>query len=90
MTLLLDTQVWLWMLAEPRRLSGPARQLVEDVRTPLFLSAASSWEIAIKHEIGRLQLPEVPDRYVPSRIRMIGARALPIEHSHALAVVWVN
>ncbi len=51
-----------------------------------MVSAASSWEIAIKYEIGRLRLPEEPDRYVPSRIRMIGAQTLAVEHSHALAV----
>lgn len=60
--------------------------MVEDRRTELLLSAASSWEIAIKHGLGRLPLPEPPDRYIPERIRAIGAVALAIEHSHALAV----
>jgi PIN domain nuclease of toxin-antitoxin system len=52
----------------------------------LLLSAASSWEIAIKYALGRLALPEPPDFYVPSRMRAIGAQAIPVEHSHALAV----
>lgn len=85
MKLLLDTHVFLWLQSSPERL-GEHFGLVEDPSTELAVSAASSWEIAIKHEIGRLQLPEEPDRYVPSRIRMIGAQALPVEHSHALAV----
>jgi PIN domain nuclease of toxin-antitoxin system len=85
MKLLLDTHVFLWLQTSPDRL-GEHLSLVADASNELAVSAASSWEIAIKHEIGRLQLPEEPDRYVPSRIRMIGARALPIEHSHALAV----
>ncbi len=85
MRLLLDTHVFLWLQSAPERL-GERLDLVTDTRNELTVSAASSWEIAIKCEIGRLQLPEEPDRYVPSRIRMIGARALPIEHSHALAV----
>jgi PIN domain nuclease of toxin-antitoxin system len=59
---------------------------VEDRRKELLLSAASSWEIAIKYAIGRLSLPEAPERYVPERMRAIGARGLPIEHTHALAV----
>jgi PIN domain nuclease of toxin-antitoxin system len=71
--------------AEPERL-GEHLSLVEDHRSELLFSAASSWEIAIKYGLGRLPLPEPPDRYVPSRIRAVGARALAIEHTHALAV----
>jgi PIN domain nuclease of toxin-antitoxin system len=83
--LLLDTHVFLWLQTEPERL-GDHLKLVEDRRTDLLLSVVSSWEIAIKHGLDRLPLPEPPDRYVPSRMRAIGARALVIEHSHALAV----
>jgi PIN domain nuclease of toxin-antitoxin system len=83
--LLLDTHVFLWLNTEPERL-GEHLELVEDRHNELLLSAASSWEIAIKHRLGRLPLPEPPQRYVPERIRAIGARALAIEHTHALAV----
>jgi PIN domain nuclease of toxin-antitoxin system len=82
---LLDTHIFLWLNTEPERL-GERLSLVEDRRSELLFSAACSWEIAIKHGLGRLPLPEPPDRYVPSRIRSIGATALAIEHTHALAV----
>jgi PIN domain nuclease of toxin-antitoxin system len=83
--LLLDTHVFLWLLAKPERLS---RQLdsLEDPANELFLSAASSWEIAIKAQLGRLDLPDDPRIYVPDRMRAIGADPLPVEHNHALAV----
>ena len=32
----------------------------------VFLSAASAWEIAVKHASGRLVLPERPERFVPA------------------------
>jgi PIN domain nuclease of toxin-antitoxin system len=83
--LLLDTHVFLWLQTEPERIRDHLT-LVEDRTTTLLLSAASSWEIAIKYGIGRLPLPEPPERYVPTRMRAIGAEALPIEHAHALAV----
>jgi PIN domain nuclease of toxin-antitoxin system len=83
--LLLDTHVFLWLQTEPERLDDHLA-LVEDRGTTLLLSAASSWEIAIKYGLGRLPLPEPPERYVPTRMRAIGAEALPIEHGHALAV----
>jgi PIN domain nuclease of toxin-antitoxin system len=82
---LLDTHVFLWLNTEPERL-GERLSLIEDQRSELLLSAASSWEIAIKHGLGRLPLPEPPDRYVPARMRAVGAIALAIEHTHALAV----
>ncbi len=85
MRLLLDTHVFLWVQTTPERL-GEQVTLVEDERNELVVSAASSWEIAIKYELGRLPLPEEPSRYVPSRIQVIGAQPLPVEHSHALAV----
>jgi PIN domain nuclease of toxin-antitoxin system len=83
--LLLDTHVFLWLQTEPERL-GEHRRLVEDRRNDLLVSAASSWEISIKYQLGKLPLPETPERYVPHRIRAIGARGLAVEHSHALAV----
>jgi PIN domain nuclease of toxin-antitoxin system len=83
--LLLDTHIFLWLQTTPERVGGHL-PLVEDPRTELFLSAASSWEIAIKHGLGRLTLPEPPERYVPDRMRAIEARSVAIEHSHALAV----
>jgi len=52
----------------------------------LYLSAASSWEIAIKTQLGRLKLPEPIERYVPSRLAEQGITAVPVEHAHALAV----
>ena len=85
MKLLLDTHVFLWLQTEPERLGDDLGQ-VTDERAELFVSAASSWEIAIKYGLGRLALPEPPGRYVPDRIRAIGARALAVEHSHALGV----
>jgi PIN domain nuclease of toxin-antitoxin system len=85
MRLLLDTHIFLWLHTEPERL-GEHLSLVEDQRNELLLSAASSWEIAIKYALGRLPLPESPDRYVPERMRAIDARGLPVEHAHALAV----
>jgi PIN domain nuclease of toxin-antitoxin system len=83
--LLLDTHIFLWLQTDPERL-GDQLRVVEDERTELLLSAVSSWEIAIKYGLGRLPLPEPPERYVPSRMRAIAAEALAVEHPHALAV----
>lgn len=85
MRYLLDTQAWLWMLAQPDRLSDEARAII-DADHDLLLSAASSWEISIKHSLGKLPIPEPPDVYVPSRIEATGVVPLAVEHTHALRV----
>lgn len=85
MSILLDTHVFLWMQTEPERLGG-ALDLIEQPGSTLLLSAASSWEIAVKHGLGRLALPLRPERYVPDRMRATGVQGVPIEHAHALAV----
>lgn len=86
MRVLLDTHVWLWWISAPDKLSKDALRLIADRRNEVLLSAASSWEIAIKHRLGRLKLPEPPDRFVPPRLARDGIAALPISHAHALEV----
>jgi PIN domain nuclease of toxin-antitoxin system len=81
---LLDTHIWLWMQTDPARLGDAALDLIEDVGNDLLLSAASAWEIAIKYQIGKLDLPEDPATYVPDRMRRSGTAPLPVEPAHAL------
>ena len=49
MNLLLDTHVLIWALTEDLRLSDMARQLILDPDNTIYYSAASIWEISIKH-----------------------------------------
>src|SRR5947209_13719969 len=86
MRLLLDTQCWLWMQTTPERLGDRALELVGDSTHELFLSAASSWEMAIKYAVGKLPLPVPPAQYVPERMHRSGVVPLPVSHSHALRV----
>lgn len=74
------------MLADPARLGARARAAILDTGNELLLSAASSWEIAIKYGLGKLSLPQPPQAYVPDRVAATGVIPLAIEHSHALAV----
>lgn len=51
---LLDTKALLWLVTPPERIAAPALAIIEDPANPLFVSAASAWEIAIKTRLGRL------------------------------------
>lgn len=86
MKVLIDTQCWLWMAAAPERLSAAARELIESTEHDLYLSAASAWEISIKHSLGKLRLPEEPVTFVPTRMVTLRTIPLPVEHHHALRV----
>jgi PIN domain nuclease of toxin-antitoxin system len=56
--LLVDSHALLWWRGDHRRLSVRAHQAIEDPDVPLFFSAASIWEIAIKRASGKLDVPE--------------------------------
>ena len=74
------------MQACPEKLTDEARELLVDPANVLLLSAASSWEIAIKYALGKLSLPVPPTSYVPDRLRSGGVAPLGVSHVHALAV----
>src|SRR5687768_7528798 len=82
MRVLLDTQVFLWAIADSPRLSRTARGLIIDA-VEVFVSAASVWEIAIKAARGRI---DVDPRVVAGAIAESGFVELPITVSHALGV----
>ena len=72
------------MQTSSKRFSQPVRALLQDPENQLFLSAASSWEIAIKYALGKLPLPLPPMEYVLSRMATSGTSPLPVQHNHAL------
>ncbi len=84
MKLLLDTCTFLWIVADAPQLSRRARALFRAPENDVFLSAASAWEIAIKHALGRLPLPDDPSRFVPEMREMHGIESLPIDEASAL------
>ena len=82
--ILLDTQVWLWVLGEPARLSAAGRARLRSPANTFYLSAANVWEIVIKHAAGKLRLPGEPVAYLRGRLAQTPAAILPITHEHAL------
>ncbi len=84
MRALLDSHVLLWWLSDAARLAPAARALLEDQRSELLWSAASTWELGIKVALGKLTLPEPLERFVPRQIREQSLIGLPIYHDHAV------
>lgn len=49
MKILLDTHIAIWAVLDSEELSDVARELILEERNEIYYSAASIWEITIKH-----------------------------------------
>lgn len=83
---LLDTHAFMWLLAEPERISDGLRRTLADPARIVLLSVASLWEIAIKQRIGKLWMADDLDSYVQEQLGLRDIVAVPIEPAHALRV----
>ncbi|MBV9217157.1 MAG: type II toxin-antitoxin system VapC family toxin [Acidobacteria bacterium] len=86
MSILIDTHVFLWGAGVGKRLTKGALELLDDAETPIFLSVASAWEIAIKWSKGRLELPEHPAQVVRNAISTSGISQLALTLQDAFEV----
>lgn len=84
MRVLLDTCTFLWLITDAPVLSQQARAVFLGEENEISLSAVCSWEIAIKHALGRLPLPMVPDQYVPAQRTQHGIDFLPLQEKETL------
>jgi PIN domain nuclease of toxin-antitoxin system len=84
-TVLLDTHAFVWAATAPQRLSVASREVIADSSTGLLVSAASAWEISIKHRSGRWPEVAVLLRQYHRIADRLGATHLPLSSDHALA-----
>lgn len=84
MTYLLDTHVVLWALTEPTRLGHQAREVIGDRSSRLVVSAASAWEIATKHRLGKLPQADVLLGAYSKHLDRLGVVRLAVADDHAL------
>jgi PIN domain nuclease of toxin-antitoxin system len=85
MKFLLDTHLLLWAAGQPDSLSEAARLLIEDPENALLFSAASLWEVAIKHALGRSDF-RVDPRLLRRGLIDNGYQELAIGSQHAVAI----
>ena len=70
--ILLDTHVALWLLLDDPKLPGAVRQALKDDEVVWVFHQVSLWEIQIKYDLKKLQLPRAPERVFPNAIRESG------------------
>lgn len=83
MRVLVDTHAFLWWLAGNTRLPDAARDVIGDADNDVLVSAASAWEITIRHRLGRLPGASVVAGDVMAAIEDHGFQPLAITVAHA-------
>lgn len=86
MKVLLDTCAFLWFILESPQLSASARRTFVDPANEMYLSAISTWEIALKSSIGKLPLPGRAAVFVAEQRRLHGVETLPLDEEASLYV----
>jgi len=79
MRLLLDTHIFLWYIANDKRLTPAWSQAIRDLDNGVYLSVVSLWEAIIKYTTGKLLLPEAPETYIPRLREYHQIISLPVE-----------
>lgn len=80
MRLLLDSHPLLWWLADDRRLGSRAREWIAAPDADVAISAASVWELGIKHALGKLTIPSD----LSSQLSASGIDAIDVTLAHGL------
>jgi PIN domain nuclease of toxin-antitoxin system len=77
--LLLDTCTFLWVLGDDPALSPTARAAFTTPENEVYLSPVSTWEILLKHGLGRIELPAPADRFLTRQRELHGIQPLPLD-----------
>lgn len=83
---LLDTHALLWAIDGSERLSTTGRRILADEHSDLAVSIVSLWEIALKHQAGKLQLGMQLNRFFELIFEQSAWRVLPVAPGHLLAL----
>ena len=78
--LLLDTHVFLWSQFAPSKLSPKLAELFAAEDVCWHLNQISVLEIQIKYDLGKLELPETPQKFLPGLIQDSGLNFHPLEN----------
>jgi PIN domain nuclease of toxin-antitoxin system len=83
-SLLLDTHALLWVLVDPERIPAETLATVRAPETTVYVSAASAWEIATKHRLGKLEGAAGVVSGYREHLARLRAEELAITGHHAL------
>lgn len=80
--LLLDTCTFVWLVADPDRLSARAKAAIDAEGAELYISDASILEICLKWQVSKIRLPAPPRHWVEVQRRQWNVERLALEPDH--------
>lgn len=78
MSLLLDTHIWIWLLAEPHRLHRRVSTAIRRPGVELWLSPVSVWEFLLLAGSGRLSVSGDRFAWVANALSVLPVREAPL------------
>lgn len=88
----LDTHILLCTLIDPGKVPASIRRIVEDMGNRVWFSAASIWEIAIKHSLAKAGFAVEP-AVIWKAARETGLEELAVTAEHAIGIdslPWIH
>jgi len=84
MKLLLDTHTLIWISLDPGRINPQTLSTMKDPMNEIYFSAVSTWEMAIKIRIGKMEVPGGLALFVAKALEEIAASPLSVTLAHTL------
>lgn len=84
MRILLDTHIFLWFISGDAQLSTNVRDAIRDPDNEVYLSSVSVWEAIVKHQLGKLPLPESPETYLPRQRELHQIASLALDENSVI------
>lgn len=82
--LLLDTNVLIWTVSEDDQISTRARRVIASSTSALFVSVVSVWELALKHQAGKLHFEGLLEEVLDQILYRSPWTILPMSAEHLL------
>ena len=79
MRFLVDTHIFLWFISGDARLPAAWRDAIRQPSHEVYLSVVSLWEAILKHQLGKLPLPQAPESYLPGQRERHRIANLPLD-----------
>lgn len=86
MKYIIDSHTFLWYSILDERISTELYALISDIENEIYLSVASVWELSIKYQLKKLELPVEPGIFIIEQMSKNEILPLEINLYHALEV----
>ena len=78
MRYLLDTNVILWTLMNPEKLSKKVKEILSNSSNQILVSSISFWEVSLKYSLGKLDLSPYTPSDLPRGCADLGFIVIPL------------